>query len=69
MKRKIEIAVALLLATTFGLPSCEDWTDVDNLSVEYENVEQQNPIPGISLRCANTARPIIRWFTHGTTTA
>lgn len=43
MKRKIEIAVALLLATTFGLPSCEDWTDVDNLSVEYENVEQQNP--------------------------
>ena len=51
MKRKIEIAVALLLATTFGLPSCEDWTDVDNLSVEYENVE------------------IIRWFTHGTTTA
>ena len=43
MKRKIEIAAALLLATTFGLPSCEDWTDVDNLSVEYENVEQQNP--------------------------
>lgn len=43
MKKRIDIAVALLLAMIFGLTSCEDWTDVDNLSVEYDNVEQQNP--------------------------
>lgn len=43
MKRGIRISAALLLATTVGAVSCSDWTDVDNLSVNYEPVEQQNP--------------------------
>lgn len=42
MKKGINIG-ALLLAATLTLVSCSDWTDVDNLKVEYGNVEQENP--------------------------
>lgn len=42
MKKGINIG-ALLLAAALTLASCNDWTDVDNLKVEYGNVEQENP--------------------------
>lgn len=43
MKKGINIAAFLLASATLTLTSCSDWTDVDNLKVEYGNVEQENP--------------------------
>lgn len=43
MKKGIKIAAALLLMATMTLPSCEEWTDVDNLDIKYGNVEEENP--------------------------
>lgn len=43
MKKAINIAAFLLVSATLTLTSCSDWTDVDNLKVEYGNVEQENP--------------------------
>lgn len=43
MKKGLNIAASLLAAAALTLASCEDWTDVDNLKVEYGNVEQENP--------------------------
>lgn len=42
MEKGINIG-ALLLAASLTFASCSDWTDVDNLKVEYGNVEQENP--------------------------
>ena len=43
MNNKTNIIVTLLFAASCAFVSCDDWTDVESISIKQPGIEEQNP--------------------------
>ena len=43
MNNKTNIIVTLLFASSCAFVSCDDWTDVERISIKQPGIEEQNP--------------------------